>query len=498
MLNTLRNILLKLMLVFSMPALIAQPIESTPFPQSRVVEQVLSYDEIIELINKVESGELEQRDSDKERCQVNKILALLAKAGGVFDEDEEQCFQNTIASLLDTPTDGSNFQFQIGDLPGLICDINSLEPFKYKIDGTQICDTFLLNDFDQCLYTPCGWAGNAWKKTKKFLAKYKTEIIIGAAVVVAAVIIFSTMGTATAPVEALTSATQIKTEPTVPAVEEIEYKIPLFTGKEEAFLFPKESSQQLDFSLTGSQMQEFFDVKGLHEHALYSPSCSIQETIREAMAYEMHIAVDILAENYNYAPLIDSTPAPLTGLYGILQQQYFNQTGETHLATKLYDTGVEYCHKAIDFVFSTDQANAFSPEEKAKNSWNYSDLSLFLSPKGIIKGSHFLDKTAKNFFIKAEKAIKPYTKSNLRLGQKIHQSYKAAICDLKLMRKEFKLPSGRRIDFLDIMNGKVYELKPNNPRAIRAGMKQLDAYIKELKQIPEFKNTNWEGILEIY
>lgn len=66
------------------------------------------------------------------------------------------------------------------------------------------------------------------------------------------------------------------------------------------------------------------------------------------------------------------------------------------------------------------------------------------------------------------------------------------------LRKEFKLPSGRRIDFLDIKNGKVYELKPNNPRSIRAGMKQLDDYINELKQMPEFKNKNWEGILEVY
>ncbi len=58
--------------------------------------------------------------------------------------------------------------------------------------------------------------------------------------------------------------------------------------------------------------------------------------------------------------------------------------------------------------------------------------------------------------------------------------------------------SGRRIDFLDIKNGKVYELKPNNPRAIRAGMKQLEQYIKELKEHPKLKHIEWEGVLEAY
>ena len=49
--------------------------------------------------------------------------------------------------------------------------------------------------------------------------------------------------------------------------------------------------------------------------------------------------------------------------------------------------------------------------------------------------------------------------------------------------KEYRLPSGRRIDFLDIPNATIYELKPNNPRAIKVGMKQLERYKKELETI---------------
>lgn len=123
-------------------------------------------------------------------------------------------------------------------------------------------------------------------------------------------------------------------------------------------------------------------------------------------------------------------------------------------------------------------------------------VSNFCSPKKASQmGSSFLG----GLFGKKEEAIVQYTKSNLRLGQQVHKSYKAAIADRGNLRKEFKLPSGRRIDFLDIKNAKVYELKPNNPRAIRAGTKQLNTYIEELKTMDRFKEKklgrDYRGLL---
>lgn len=64
--------------------------------------------------------------------------------------------------------------------------------------------------------------------------------------------------------------------------------------------------------------------------------------------------------------------------------------------------------------------------------------------------------------------------------------------------KEYRLPSGRRIDFLDPVNGIIYELKLYNPRAIRLGEKQLELYKLELQTVAEFKNINWKTILETY
>jgi RHS repeat-associated protein len=117
----------------------------------------------------------------------------------------------------------------------------------------------------------------------------------------------------------------------------------------------------------------------------------------------------------------------------------------------------------------------------------------FGSPKNASRIGSFLG----GLFGKTKEVVQ-YTKSNLRLGQQVHKSYKAGETILYKKTKEYVLPSRKRIDFLDRVNGKVYELKPNNPRAIREGRKQLEMYIEELKTIPDFKGIQWEGILETY
>jgi hypothetical protein len=65
-----------------------------------------------------------------------------------------------------------------------------------------------------------------------------------------------------------------------------------------------------------------------------------------------------------------------------------------------------------------------------------------------------------------------YTKSSLKLGQQMHKAYKASLHNpAQQMFKEYVLPSERRMDFLDASKGIIYELKPFNPRAMKAGQK---------------------------
>jgi hypothetical protein len=51
---------------------------------------------------------------------------------------------------------------------------------------------------------------------------------------------------------------------------------------------------------------------------------------------------------------------------------------------------------------------------------------------------------------------------------------------------------------LDISNQTIYELKPNNPRAIRRGEKQVEAYMQELEKMPRFQWIKWKIKIDTY
>lgn len=112
----------------------------------------------------------------------------------------------------------------------------------------------------------------------------------------------------------------------------------------------------------------------------------------------------------------------------------------------------------------------------------------------IIKAEAAITKTE----IVATKAELQYTKSNLKLGREMHSAYKAKDVIENIATKEFRLPSGRRIDFLDIQNQTIYELKPFNPRAMKAGEKQLQMYKTELESMQQFQGIKWKTVLDTY
>ena len=79
-----------------------------------------------------------------------------------------------------------------------------------------------------------------------------------------------------------------------------------------------------------------------------------------------------------------------------------------------------------------------------------------------VHGEHVFRVTADGVLV--HNACSSTSGNNLaaRIGQQMHTSYKAGQADFITTFKEKLLPSGRKIDFLDIAQGVVYELKPNN------------------------------------
>lgn len=87
------------------------------------------------------------------------------------------------------------------------------------------------------------------------------------------------------------------------------------------------------------------------------------------------------------------------------------------------------------------------------------------------------------------------TKSSLSLGREIHRQYKAGQADEISTFKEYRRIDGVRPDFVDFKTKTIFELKPNNPRSIKAGYRQLERY----QQIFEKHfNYKWKTVLETY
>lgn len=74
-------------------------------------------------------------------------------------------------------------------------------------------------------------------------------------------------------------------------------------------------------------------------------------------------------------------------------------------------------------------------------------------------------------------------------GREAHKNYENTLGGEYEFNKA--LPSGKRPDAIDAENRIVRELKPDNPRAIRRGEKQVEGYKEELEQITGEKWTSY-------
>ena len=78
-------------------------------------------------------------------------------------------------------------------------------------------------------------------------------------------------------------------------------------------------------------------------------------------------------------------------------------------------------------------------------------------------------------------------------GREAHKNYGTALGDG--YRVDIHLPSGKRPDAVDIANKVVRELKPDNPRAISIGQRQVETYRQELEAVYEGK---WTSFVDTY
>lgn len=76
-------------------------------------------------------------------------------------------------------------------------------------------------------------------------------------------------------------------------------------------------------------------------------------------------------------------------------------------------------------------------------------------------------------------AQNPVVRDAAEYGRQIHKAYDYGLG----FKKEYTLPSGKRVDAINFETKVIVELKPNNPKAIVLGEKQLDSYRHEVEKV---------------
>ena len=85
----------------------------------------------------------------------------------------------------------------------------------------------------------------------------------------------------------------------------------------------------------------------------------------------------------------------------------------------------------------------------------------------------------------------PAVKEAVEYGKKMHKEMDYG----KGVKKEVTLPSGKRMDGYDKERKIIYELKPDNPRAVKNGTKQLQGYVDEANKV---YGPGHKGVLKTY
>lgn len=341
------------------PTLIAHPIGEIP---RSIIQQsshqpvqipdlrTLSYNEVVDLLSKIESDSFDERYSMDELDQINQFISFLAMEG--VTNDEKIGMESAIASLFRN----DNIQY------ALFIDSG----FKYTakpaiyIKGTQ--------DFVLCK----SWFKKQWNQTRSFVKKHKKAIIIGAIVVVTvAVVVVAavTISSSAASAAAVAGGALVSTENSTGA----------HTGSsnlksEENIYFELKETCQSESLVSSLQAQVsiFKETIAQEQFAAVSESngISIEENGRIVGSLFAHKTVDSMTTRFIQNPSIASE----------LKDCGFNSQYPAPRWLQTYPgSSTIMPHPSIDLAFSTDYTTAYARNFDDVNAISYQvrgDLAL--------------------------------------------------------------------------------------------------------------------------
>jgi len=376
-LRGIRNVVVHLTLILMLPSFILYPqahIPAVAVPAQENIEKQpgeMRFDDIINLINTIEDGALEQNCSPDELERINCFLAALAKEGIIPDDEEnESVLENDIQKLISEED----------------------RPYEYILDRESgyniISAAFLKNSPSLRFGRNSGevvlcksWASKRWKHTRHFVKKHKKAILIGAAIVVAATVVVCAVAAVSAASAAAAAASQ-KNE-----------KSSSGSNAEEQAPPADDAAPSLDTANEAPIVKEVIDekVSSFKEHVAddvvleslaYSKDPAFGDKTREIGSLLAHETLDGIAEMAAVVPGLFEEIKEFGGK--ILPEISGEQNPLLQGSPKEnYDRLVSDWHQKIDQAFATDQAALYSPEAKATG-----DLTLgILPPPGsFLKG----------------------------------------------------------------------------------------------------------------
>lgn len=183
-------------------------------------------------------------------------------------------------------------------------------------------------------------------------------------------------------------------------------------------------------------------------------------------------------------------------LYNKYKSQGYNATDAKKLANYEIVHGEERAknYAANNVKKSGPDYTPTSPRDNVNTDWRTQNRLNAQKKAGAGKSGTSSGRTFKSQY-EIPTNEKGYTRSNLELGKIVHKEYMSDVADDVNKIKEYVLPSGKRVDFIDFENKIVYELKPNNPNQIRKGTKQLAGYLEEIETV---FGKGWFSVLDTY
>ena len=194
------------------------------------------------------------------------------------------------------------------------------------------------------------------------------------------------------------------------------------------------------------------------------------------------------AYNNNQAKVKSLNKSPTYKSMGISASVY-DSAYQQDQETQRWIAGAQHQQK-FDSVLAGIARLAYDERscEGRKDLGCFAEITMTLFPFGkAAKSLKALDfaKAAKTAPVNGETAA-------TALGRATHKSWDYG----PGFSKEFTLKAGGRVDALNMQTRHVIELKPNNPRAIRLGERQLDGYIEKLNE--QFPGEPWTGSVVTY